>query len=49
MPKVTPEGLIVRAALLRAKLAEAPVENRDKIEWLIEWAERTARELRTHN
>ena len=46
MPKVTPEGLEVRAALLRAQLAEAPVERRDELEWLIDWAERTAKELR---
>ena len=49
MPKVTPEGLEVRAALLRAMLAEVPVEDRGEIERLIEWAERTARELRTQN
>jgi len=47
IPKVTPEGLKVRAALLRSLLAEAPVEDRDKLEWLIDWAERTARELGT--
>lgn len=49
MPKVTPEGLEVRAALLRSLLAEAPAEDRDKLEWLIAWAERTADELRTQN
>lgn len=47
MPKVTPEGLEVRAALLRSLLVEAQVEDRDQLEWLIDWAEQTAQKLRS--
>ena len=50
MPKVTPEGLEVRAALLRSLLTYgALADDCDKLELLVDWEERTALKLRTRH